>query len=197
MTGLETILKQIESDAQAQAEEILSEAKAQANTTLEAAKLEGERRSKEIMDQAQRRADSIRARAESAALLVKRDQILQCKQQLIRTALRQVCNALETAPEEQYFQILLGMAERFAQPGDGQMFLNAFDLNRLPPDFEANLDRVSPSGKITLSKTPREIESGFLLVYGDVDINCTFSALFEGAMDQLRDVAGEILFAQV
>ena len=49
--------------------------------------------------------------------------------------------------------------------------------------------------QIALSPQPRQLESGFVLAYGPVELDCTFPALFQEAYDQLRDAAGAILFA--
>ena len=84
---------------------------------------------------------------------------------------------------------------RWAQPGDGVLYLNARDLQRLPQGFQEELERIAPQGKIDLSPQPRQLESGFVLAYGPVELDCTFPALFQEAYDQLRDAAGAILFA--
>ncbi len=196
MTGLEAILAQIEKDAQSQAEALLSVAKKDAQDTLEEAQKEAEQQSKAVLDNAQVQANAIRERAESAALLEKRDQLLRCKQQLIREALDQVCTSMENAPVEEYFSILLELAVRSAQPGEGVLYLNAKDLKRLPANFQQELDKETPQGKITVSSTPRDLESGFVLVYGPIEMDCTFPALFRAAYDQLRDAVGTILFSQ-
>ena len=95
MTGLDAILATIEEDAQNQAASLLEAAREEARQMLETAEKEAARQSQEILDEAQRRADAIRERAESEGLLEKRDQLLRCKQQLIREALNQVCANLE------------------------------------------------------------------------------------------------------
>ena len=196
MTGLEAILAQIRTDAEKQKEELLAAAKQDAQECLEKAQREADRQSKAILEEAQAQADAIRERAESAALLEKRDQLLRCKQQLIREALDNVCSSLEEAPVEEYFAILLELAVRSALPGEGTLYLNAQDLARMPKNFQQELDRETPQGKITVSPTPRELESGFVLVYGPIEMDCTFHALFRSAYDQLRDAAGAILFSQ-
>ena len=163
---------------------------------LEEAQREADRQAKAILEEAQRKADEIRARAESTALLEKRDRILRCKQMLIRDAIEQACEDLENAPAEEYFSILLELVERFRQPGCGVLYLNARDLARAPQGFAAALHAAAPTkGEITVSPTPREIPNGFVLVYGLVEIDCTFQALFQEATDQLRDAVGAILFA--
>ncbi len=121
---------------------------------MESAQEEAQRRSQAILDEAQRRADAIRERAESAALLEKRDGLLRCKQQLIREALGQVCASWRSAPAEEYFSLLLELVGRWAQPGTGVLYLNARDLQRLPEEFQEELERIAPQGKIALSPSP-------------------------------------------
>lgn len=196
MTGLEAILAQIEQDAQTQAEELLSAAKADAQKTLDAAKEEADRQGKAILEEAQHRADALRERAEASALLEKRDQILRCKQQLIRETVSHVCHSLENAPAEEYFPLLLELVGRTALPGEGVLYLNARDLTRLPQGFEQALEQVAPDGTISLSPTPRDLESGFVLAYGPIEMDCTFRSLFQEAYEQLRDALSCVLFAQ-
>ena len=196
MTGLEAILAQIEQDAQCQREALFTAAKAESHQILEEAQQEADRQAKAILEEAQRKADEIRARAESTALLEKRDRILRCKQLLIRDAMEQACEDLENAPAEEYFSILLELVVRFRQAGCGVLYLNARDLARVPQGFAAALHAAAPTkGEITVSPTPRDIPNGFVLVYGLVEIDCTFQALFQEATDQLRDAVGAILFA--
>ena len=181
MTGLEAILAHIEQEAHAEAQGLLDAAQAEAQGTLESAQEEAPRASQAILEEAQKGADAIRERAESAALLEKRDGLLRCKQQLIREALGQVCQELEQAPDQEYFSLLLELVGRWAQPGDGVLYLNARDLQRLPQGFQEELERIAPQGKIALSPQPRQLESGFVLAYGPVELDCTFPALFQEA----------------
>ncbi len=103
MKGLEGILEQIQQDSQNQAEEILAAARRDAEATVQAAQQEGQRQAAEIMEAAQKEAEAFRQRAESAALLEKRDRILRKKQQLIQAIQRQSFSDLEQAPPDEYF----------------------------------------------------------------------------------------------
>ena len=76
------------------------------------------------------------------------------------------------------------------------MRLNAKDVSRLPDDFLARMRKAVPEAEVVISPKPHPVESGFLLVYGGVDINCTFQAIFEDAYEELRDTAGRLLFPQ-
>ena len=194
MTGLDAILDQISKEADAQAKDLLDAAKADAEGVLEEARQEAQRQAEDILEQAKTKAASLEQRAESTAQLERRDRLLRCKQQLIRESLKAVCEDLENAPEQEYFSILVELAQRAAQPGEGVLYLRAQDLRRLPGNFQQELDRVTPQGKITVSQTPREIPGGFVLVYGPIEMDCTFQALFQAAYEGLRDAAGAILF---
>ena len=187
MTGLETILHAITSDAETAAAEELEQARQKADTILTEAKAEGAKKAQIILQEGESEAQEIRERAKSAAQLDRRNRMLNFKQQLIQ-------EAIENAPELEYFQILLKLISKFALPGEGELRLNGRDLARLPADFTAQLSQAAPESKLTLSGEPSSIESGCLLVYGGIDINCTFQAIFEDAADELRDAVGTILF---
>ncbi len=194
MTGLESILSQIAGDGQQEAEALLSEARAKAGEISQKAQEEAKEKAAAVIKEGERRAQDIRNRAQSAAELEKRNQILVFKQELIREAVAAARESLENAPDGEYFETLLSLYVRFAQEGRGEMRLCKRDLARLPDDFLARMRKAVPKAEVTISPQPYEIGSGFLLVYGGVDINCTFDAIFEDAYDALRDAAGRLLF---
>ena len=112
-------------------------------------------------------------------------------------AAEQVAAAEEEAKKtlaDEYFSVLLKLAQKNALPGDAEMQLNEKDLARMPQDFSAQLKMAVPGTNITVSNTPCNIPDGFLLVYGGIDVNCTFASLFEAAGDTLQDLAGGMLF---
>lgn len=194
MTGLETILSQITGDAEQEAAEQRSAAEQEAAELLAAAKEEAAKRTQAILQEGEQKAQEIRSRAESAAALERRNAMLSFKQQEIRNAIDSTRTALEELPDQEYFDLLVQLCARFAGEGKAEMRLNQKDLDRLPAGFEDTLKQALPQGEITISKEPCNIESGFLLVYGGIDINCTFRAIFEDMEGELRDAVGKILF---
>lgn len=194
MTGLESILSQIDGDAKREAEEQLSAAREEAGKILEAAREAAAQKASAILAEGEEKAQDIRSRADSATELARRNAMLSFKQQVIREAIDSTLDSLENAPDGEYFSLLLQLAARFSREGKAEMRLNARDLKRLPADFEEQLKKAAPRAEIAISPTPCDIESGFLLIYGGIDINCTFRAIFEAAEGELRDAAGKILF---
>lgn len=194
MTGLENILNQITGEAQREADEQISTAKAQAEKVLEDARAQAETASKTILADGERRAQEIRDRAASSAELTRRNAMLTFKQQVIRETVEKARAALETAPDSAYFQLLARLAGKYANPGKAQLRLSRRDLDRLPADFEAKVQAAAPQAEITLSREPAQIDSGFLLVYDGIDVNCTFQAIFEDAEGEMRDTLSRLLF---
>ena len=75
------------------------------------------------------------------------------------------------------------------------MYLSAQDLQRLPQDFEDRINaEIYETGAVQVSRTPKEIDNGFVLVYGDIEINCTLRAVFDERMDALKDLLHPLLF---
>lgn len=66
----------------------------------------------------------------------------------------------------------------------------------MPKSFEASVQNGLPKGaKLVLSDQTAAIDGGFLLVYGGIEENCSFEALFESDKERLQDAAQELLFA--
>lgn len=197
MTGLETILNQINEDARREADEQTAAARAEADEIIAAAKEQAAKAAAEIIADGEEKAKSIRSRAESAAQLEHRNAMLTFKQQVIREAVDSTRGALENAPADEYFEVILQLVSRFAAEGSAEMRMNRRDLERKPGDFAEKLKAAAPKTDITISSEACDIDSGFILAYGGIDINCTFKAIFEDAEGELRDAVGKILFPAV
>lgn len=95
------------------------------------------------------------------------------------------------------FEVLPKLVRQNALSEPAVIKLNSNDLARLPADFQKKASDAAANGagaEITVSNEPANITGGFLLIYKGIDMNCSFDAIFEDAIDSLRDVAGDILF---
>ena len=70
------------------------------------------------------------------------------------------------------------------------------DLGRMPEGFRAEIARAAKEkgGSLTVSGETRRMEGGFVLVYGGVEENCSFRALFDSRKDELQDKVNRLLF---
>lgn len=195
MTGLEKIIKQIEDDAAASAAAVLEDAENQAFQIRQDAKVQGAVQGEETINRAKDEAKAMQERTASAAALQKRKSILAAKQQIIGETMERALQAAVELPPEEYFSNILKMVKKYALPQDGEILFNQKDLQRLPGDFAARLEKTAPTGaKLTLSKETRNIDGGFVLTYGGIEQNCSFSALFDAAKEGLQDEIHALLF---
>jgi V/A-type H+-transporting ATPase subunit E len=75
------------------------------------------------------------------------------------------------------------------------MILSRRDLERCPADFHVALNRALPDGAtLDISSNARPIDGGFILQYGDIEQNCSLSAIFDENREKILDAAHEALF---
>lgn len=194
MSGLERIIQTIEDDAAARCTAIEQEARQRADQIIADGRTQARQEADALLEDARQRLEVQRSNAMSAARLAQRNRLLQEKQRLMDQAEQQAKQALRDLPRDQYFAALLSLASHYARDGEGELRLSQGDLARLPADFEQRLNAALPRGRVQVSSAPAPIEDGFLLVYGDVEENCTVDALFEAQRDALRDTLHAMLF---
>lgn len=197
MSGLNKLVEQIITAARDAADAKLAETRRQAENIILEAEERARQESDIILQEANEKAADIIERAKSSADLQKRRAILSAKQQIIEGTMKKTMNTLKSLPKEEYIDLILRMVSRYAQPQCGSIIFSKRDLERLPADFERQLNErlKSNGGSLTLSSENRQIDGGFVLVYGDIEENCTFEAILSSKYDILQDKVNDFLFA--
>ena len=198
MTGLEKIIKAIEADAQANASGILAEAKEEAEEILSLAKEEAEQDKVKIAEKPAFETKAILSRAESSAKLLKRQMILDAKQQVINDVITKARYKLTSLSDTDYFDIILQIVKKHAHAQAGMIMFSQADIDRMPKKFDKSIDTAIKgiqNASLTISKeNAAKLDGGFILVYGDIEENCSFEALFNDAREELQDKVNAFLF---
>lgn len=197
MTGLDKILKHIEEDAGTAAAKVIFKAKQEAEEIVASAKAEGDKKCKEINARSDQEVKSCLSRAQSAAVLQEKKSILKAKQDIINGIIEKAQNELLNLPTDQYFENILKMVKKHALPEAGTILFSNKDRERLPAQFETSLKKMLdsiPGAFLEVSKETRKIDGGFILIYGEIEENCSFDALFSTAKDVLQDKVCALLF---
>lgn len=197
MTGLEKMVSQIVDEAKAEAESRVKAAQEEADKIVSEAEAEAEKLIGQSLEQSETDAANYLERVKSSADLQRRTVILQAKQEVIAAVLEKAYTSLNTMDEKAYFEMIRKMLEKFTLSESGDIYFSAADLNRLPAGFEKEISDIAAKkgGSLTLKKESKEIENGFILVYGGIEENCTFRALFNTQKDALQDKIHQELFA--
>lgn len=197
MTGLDKILSQIELEANEASAEILEKADIASANLLTAAQAEcAEIRAKADIDAENVRRD-ILARGVSGSQMQRKNRILAAKQEIIADVIEKAKHKLLDMQSVDYFVMLGKQAAKFAQSGDGIMYLSANDLARVPAYFPGKLAEIAAKkgGTLVISDKPADISGGFVLAYGGIEENCSFEALFEAEKERLQDIVRAQLFS--
>ncbi len=193
MNGLDKIIKKIESDSFEACNAMVSEANQKAKEILSA----GEKNCEEIKKREELRCEAacadIKARVKSAAELEIRKGKLLARQTVITQMLDKCKASLKNLDKEEYFSLILKMVEKYSENQDGIIVFSQKDYDRMDKNFISKINKVS-SGKLTLGEPNGKIDSGFILVYGDIEINCTFDTIFTVEKEKLTDVVSAVLF---
>ena len=196
MTGLEKIVSQILDDAKKEAESIGAKAKEQADAILKKA----EDDCRKIEEESSRRSEEAKKaymdRIHSSAQLKKRQAVLMAKQQLIADMLDKAYESLLNMDDDRYFSMIRQMVKKFALAKAGEICFSYKDLGRLPAGFEEDIKKAAmeQGGALSISKEGKEIDGGFILVYGGIEENCSFKALLNAKRDELSDRIHSLLF---
>ena len=135
MTGLEKMKSQILDEARAAAESKISAAQAEADKILAEAQAEAENCKSSIFQKSERAIASYKERVASSNDLQRRTKLLAAKQEMIAQVLDKAYVSLESMGRREYFDMLLKMLEKYAQPQDGEIFFSPADLAKLPEGF--------------------------------------------------------------
>lgn len=197
MTGLDKILKQIEEEAAANAAKEIASANEKVSEILASAKEEADKKSAAIAEQSRIDIKSALSRAESAANLCEKKMILKAKQEIISDVIAESKRTLLQLPENEYFSVVIKMIEKYALDKDGQILFNSSDIKRMPENFIDSIKEALKNKKnanLTIGENSGNLDGGFILTYGDIEINCSLESLFLSARERLQDKVCEVLF---
>lgn len=193
MAGIDKMIRQIEDDTKAVCGDILAKAQSKAEKIEAEARVQADKITADAKRKTAARVADIEKRGESSAALEERKVALYTKQSIITDMLKTGMDHAKNLPDDEYFELILQMVEKNSQPSDGMISFGQKDLDRLPRDYIAKINSVS-KGKLTLSDKAAAIDAGFILIYGGIEENCSFDAIYMSEADNLSDRAGKLLF---
>lgn len=188
MNGIEKITGRIAAETKAETDRLLAAAEA------EAAEIAGKYRAQAEREAADARAKNEKAAAEreerlvSVAQMEARRELLAERQTQVENAFARALEALRALPEKQYIAAAAELLVQAAPDGRGEAVFSQADRERIG---QAAVDVANRklNGHLTLSAQTRELKGGFILVNGNVEVNCTFDTLLRL---QKEETAGEV-----
>lgn len=199
MNGIDKIISKINDDSAARCAFIIDKAQKECDEIIAKAKADGEKFEAELIENAEKNAASVIAMANSGAAQISRQNLLAARVNLISDTLAKLLDRMKNLPEDEYFSALIKLASENAMSGRCTAKLSSDDNKRIPDGFGDKLAAAlkEKGAECVLSADPAGIGSGILLIYGDIEVNCSFDALIEEKSDYLKAKIGEIIFQAV
>ena len=197
MAGLDKMKSQILNEAKAAADAKTAKANAEAEEIISQAKAEAEKRQSSISQKSAAEVANYKERIVSSTDLRHRTKILGAKQELIASVLDKAYETVTNLNDKEYFELILKLLGKYALPQEGEIFFSAADLKRMPTGFEQDAQQSAKAngGSLKVSRQGKNIENGFVLVYGGIEENCTLRAIFDAKRDELSDKVHRMLFS--
>ena len=128
-----------------------------------------------------------------------RRKLLEYKVGCIDSAVEAAVDKLRKLPDKEYFEMILRLIKHHLRDETGVVSFSRKDLDRMPADLKDKLseEAAKAGGSISVSSEPADINDGFILTYGNISENCSFSAVVESERESVRDTAAKALFGQV
>lgn len=191
MSSGDKILNRISLDCDERISQIGAETDEKCAQIMAQAKLDADKISAEIADRAQSKVKQMQAASKSRCDLETRNAFLKRRREEIDKTYSEILNKMKNLPDEDYFELIYTFAKKL-NGMSGVVLLNKKDMNRLPKNFLARLEKCGV--KAELSKIPCDIESGFILKCGDIEENMDFSAILSEKRDAIEDFINQELF---
>jgi V/A-type H+-transporting ATPase subunit E len=194
MSGLDRIIEKINADSLASCREIADQAQKRAQDIVSDADERAGQVYAEIIADAEKKAQSIMTMSEANVSGIARRAELSAKVEAVDAAIEAAYDAMCDMGADEYFAALEKLAVRNAGKGEGELRLSKRDLDRVPSGFADRINAALTNGSVKLSGQSADIDNGFILVYGDIEINCTFRALINEQKDIVREKVCGVIF---
>lgn len=198
MAGAEKIKSKILEEARQQAQFSIEEAEKQAQEILKKAEKEAEEKKSEIIKDGEEEAVERKKRIISVAELEARKMRLKAKQEAIEEVFKRTYQKIKDMPKDKYEDIMVKMILDSVKTGNEEVIISKYDKERLGNKFINEINKQLKSkginNNVKLSKETRDINGGFILKEGEIEINNSFEVIIRMRRDELEAEVIKTLF---
>lgn len=188
MNGIEKIMDRIAAETREETDRLAAAAEAEAARIEQSYRAQADREAADARARGEKDAAELEARLVGAAGMERRRALLAVRQTQVDAAFEQAMETLCALPEEKYAAMAARLLTRAAPDGRGEAVFSPADRERIGRRAVDAANRAL-NGTLTLSDRTREMKGGFILVNGNVEVNCSFETLLRL---QRAELAGEV-----
>lgn len=191
MNGIEKIIDKILADAKLYADRITSDAEANAGDIIADAETAAVKLKTEVRLRAEKEAEGILSRVRSSSEITERNFLLEAKSTLIDRAFVMAKQELISLDQNAYCAFLSSLLKDAVFDAPDSKYI--MSVNKKDRDTAQRVINNS-AADIILSDINADIEGGFVLRRGDIEINCSVELIIAGLRQTLESVVYKTLF---
>ena len=195
MNGIEKIIDRISGDAQAEIDAILAQANDEAAQITARYEAQARAEADEIVKRGTAAAAEREERLVSMAQMEGRKAELAAKQEVIEEAFALALKKLLALPEDKYVELLAGLAAKASVTGKETLIFSAKDRDSVGKKVVDAANARLANGALTLGEGTRNLNGGFVLSDGAVEVNCSFDTLVRLQKAEITGEVSRVLFA--
>lgn len=201
MEGIDKIKEKILEEAHLQARSNIEKSEREAAAIIKAAQEKAEAKKNREAEKALIESENKKNRLIAAAELETRKLKLQAKQEMIEEVFVKTIESLSNLPEDQYKNMLSDMILNSIKTGEEEIILPEKDMGKLGKEIidtvNNKLKEKNIKTKVKLSTEKRNIDSGFVIKTGNIEINNSFESIIKMERNNLETEVVETLFTEV
>lgn len=198
MNGAEKIKERIITDAKGKAGKILEDARLEAQGIIKDAEKQAFQRVAIMTEKAKEEAVLYKQRFHAAGGMEDRKSILQTRQNTIDEAFSAALSKVADLPTDKYSLLIEDILLEVVKEGQGDLVLNKKDKQRLGQQFvekiNEKLKNIGKKAMLKLAGDDLNSCGGFVIRYGEMEINCTLEVILNMARPNLESEVATILF---
>lgn len=198
MAGIENLKNRIMQDGRERADKVLSDAKAQAQEMMRKAREKAATMVEEAKVKAEKMGDDRKERIISSARMDARNMKLTAKQETIDRIMNMAADTIMAMDKKEYTDFLEKLLVNSIETGDEEIVFSKADTERIDLGMIDRLNKKLISkgkkGALKISHEERNIKSGFLLINGGVEINCSIESQIRMIRDSIEGEIAGLLF---
>lgn len=195
MSGLDKIIADILAEGNKRYDDILAQAETEAAELRAESDAKAAKESERLLKQAQENAAHVDELAVSSGNQAMRRERLASKIKIIDSVIGEAVETVLAYDDARYFDAVKKVVVKNSAPKKGVLRLNAKDLARVPSSFLDELNAELGSDRaLTLDDKTVDIRGGAIVIYGEIEENCSFDAIATSMKDELRDKVAGLLF---
>ncbi len=197
MTGLEKILDEIKAQSRQAVEQIESEGRKIADDMIKEQEEKINSKKAVFEKELEQTSKLDLEKGISSAISQKKKMILEEKQNIISDIIEKSKNYIKNLSKDEYMTFLEKIALKYAHKEEGKIRLTASDKDSIGQELVSRLNAKlseNSKGTLVLDDQVSNEKSGFVIIYKDVEENCSLEAIFSEKRELLEDKINSFLF---